>query len=36
MLSAVLHSQTAVEVSVKIMGAFVDMRKFILNNATIF
>ena len=36
MLSAVLHSQTAVEVSIKIMEAFVDMRKFILNNATIF
>jgi len=36
MLSAVLNSQTAVEVSIKIMDAFVDMRKFILNNATIF
>ncbi|WP_456377121.1 hypothetical protein [Lutibacter sp.] len=36
MLSAVLHSQTAVEVSIKIMEAFVDMRKFILSNATIF
>lgn len=36
MLSAVLHSQAAIEVSIKIMGAFVDMRKFILNNATIF
>jgi len=36
MLSAVLHSQTAVEVSIKIMEAFVDMRKFILTNATIF
>jgi hypothetical protein len=36
MLSAVLNSKTAVEVSIKIMNAFVDMRKFILNNATIF
>ena len=36
MLSAVLHSQTAIDISVKIMEAFVDMRKFILNNATIF
>ncbi len=36
MLSAVLHSQTAVEISIKIMEAFVDMRKFILKNATIF
>ena len=36
MLSAVLHSQTAIEVSIKIMEAFVDMRKLILNNATIF
>jgi hypothetical protein len=36
MLSAVLNSKTAVEVSIKIMDAFVDMRKFILNNATIF
>ena len=36
MLSAVLHSQTAIDISIKIMEAFVDMRKFILNNATIF
>ncbi len=36
MLSAVLHSQTAVDVSIIIMEAFVEMRKFILNNATIF
>ncbi len=36
MLSAVLHSQTAVEVSIKIMEAFVDMRKLILNNAAVF
>ena len=36
MLSSVLNSQTAVEISIKIMEAFVDMRKFILKNATIF
>ena len=36
MLSAVLHSQTAIDISIKIMEAFVDMRKFILNNAAIF
>ena len=36
MLSAVLRSQTAVEISIKIMDAFVEMRRFILNNAAIF
>ncbi|HED07429.1 MAG TPA: ORF6N domain-containing protein [Ignavibacteria bacterium] len=36
MLSAVLHSQTAVDVSIRIMEAFVEMRKFILNNVTVF
>jgi len=36
MLSAVLKSETAVEVSIKIMRAFVVMRKFILKNAEIF
>ena len=36
MLSAVLHSQTAIDISIKIMEAFVGMRNFILNNATIF
>ena len=36
MLSAVLKSKTAVEVSIQIMKAFVAMRKFILNNAEIF
>ena len=36
MISVVLHSETAVVVSIKIMEAFVDMRKFILTNATIF
>lgn len=36
MLSAVLHSHTAVQISIKIMKAFVEMRRFLLNNAQIF
>lgn len=36
MLSAVLHSDTAVDVSVKIMDAFVVMQQFISNNANMF
>ncbi len=36
MLSAVLRSQTAVQTSIRIINAFVDMRKFILNNAQLF
>ncbi len=36
MLSAVLKSETAIKVSIQIMQAFVDMRKFITNNALIF
>ena len=36
MLSSVLKSQTAVDVNIKIMRAFVSMRKFLLNNAQIF
>lgn len=36
MLSSVLKSQTAVEVSIKIMDAFVAMRRFLLSNAQIF
>jgi hypothetical protein len=36
MLSAVLHSSTAVKVSIKIMQAFVDMKRFIATNAAIF
>lgn len=36
MLSSVLRSETAVKVSIQIMQAFVEMRKFIANNATIF
>ncbi len=36
MLSAVLRSETAIKVSIKIMQAFVKMKKFITNNAAIF
>jgi hypothetical protein len=36
MLSAVLHSPTAVKVSVKIMEAFVAMRRFLTSNAQVF
>ncbi len=36
MLSAILKSDTAVKVSVQIMQAFVEMKKFIANNANIF
>ena len=36
MLSAVLRSDTAVQVSIKIMNAFVEMRKFLSVNAGIF
>jgi len=36
MLSAVLRSDTAVKISITIMNAFVEMRKFIATNATIF
>lgn len=36
MLSTVLHSQTAVEVSIKIMDAFVAMRHFLYTNAQVF
>ncbi len=36
MLSAVLHSETAVKVSIQIMNAFVEMRKFIQGNASLF
>jgi len=36
MLSAVLRSDTAVQVSIRIMDAFVEMRKFISTNAGIF
>ena len=36
MLSAVLRSDVAVEVSVKIMNSFVEMRKFLLSNREMF
>lgn len=36
MLSAVLKSKTAIEVSINIMQAFVQMRKFIADNAVMF
>ena len=36
MLSAVLRSQTAIEVSIKIIESFVSMRKFISTNADMF
>lgn len=36
MLSGLLKSDIAIEVSIKIMNAFVEMRKFIINNAFIF
>ncbi|MBE9466880.1 MAG: ORF6N domain-containing protein [Bacteroidetes bacterium] len=36
MLSAVLRSDTAIEVSISIINAFVEMRKFISENAGIF
>ncbi|MDP2302717.1 MAG: ORF6N domain-containing protein [Ignavibacteria bacterium] len=36
MLSGVLRSETAVKMSIQIIGAFVAMRKFIINNAQLF
>ena len=36
MLSAVLRSETAIKVSIQIMQAFVEMKRFIANNAAIF
>ena len=36
MLSAVLKSEIAVEVSIKIMNSFVEMRKFLLSNQELF
>ena len=35
MLSAVLHSKIAIQVSIQIMTAFVEMRKLIANNASL-
>lgn len=36
MLSAVLQTETAINVSIQIMQAFVNMRKFLLHNASVF
>ncbi len=36
MLSAVLKSKKAVEISIKIITAFVEMRRFLVSNATVF
>ncbi|WP_026952803.1 ORF6N domain-containing protein [Algoriphagus mannitolivorans] len=36
MLSAVLHTKTAIEVSIQIMQAFVEMRRFLGQNAALF
>ena len=36
MLSAVLHSEKAINVSIRIINAFIEMRKFMINNAQIF
>jgi phage regulator Rha-like protein len=36
MLSAVLKSKQAVEVSIKIITAFVEMRRFLVSNAVVF
>lgn len=36
MLSSVLHSPTAVRMSIRIMNTFVEMRRFITNNALLF
>ena len=36
MLSAVLRSDIAIEVSIKIMDSFVEMRRFLISNAAVF
>ena len=36
MLSAVLHSDKAIRVSISIMNAFIEMRKFFINNSQVF
>ena len=36
MLSAVLRSETAIQVSIRIMNAFVEMRKMVLGNAALY
>ncbi|WP_228286289.1 ORF6N domain-containing protein [Arcobacter vandammei] len=36
MLSAILRSDTAIQISIKIINSFVNMRKFLFDNASIF
>ncbi len=36
MLSAVLNSNIAIQVSIQIMTAFVEMRRFLVNNSVMF
>ncbi len=36
MLSAVLKSETAIKISIQIINAFIEMRKFLFNNASVF
>ena len=36
MLASVLHSEVAIKVSIGIMRTFVEMRRFIANNALLF
>lgn len=36
MLSAILHSKAAIQISIKIMNAFVEMRRFLHNNVQVF
>ena len=36
MLSAILHSEVAIDVSIRIMSAFTEMRRFIASNAKMF
>ncbi|MFP4117761.1 MAG: hypothetical protein ACLFTR_02460 [Candidatus Woesearchaeota archaeon] len=36
MLSSVLNSEKAIEVNIKIIDAFVEMRHYIQNNANVF
>lgn len=36
MISAIIHSQTAIKISIQVMSAFIDMRKFLRDNAVVF
>jgi len=36
MISSVLKSEVAVDISIQIMQAFVAMRKFLINHASVF